>query len=265
MLGIVGIIASLTVLALSLLITRIATAALTLTGLSYEAARFQARSAFTGTGFTTSESEKIVNHPARRRIIMILMILRSAGVVSIVIALIISFAGDSAESERLFRLLWLIVGVVILWLLSRSKFIERGLASILRRILSRWTDLDTRDYASLLNLSGDYTIMEVHIQKEDWLAGKKLEECMLIDEGVTVLGISRDDGGYVGAPKPDTKIHHNDTLILYGRSKALHELDQRRAGVDGEKAHQQAIRKQKQHIKQQDSEEQAREFGREVS
>jgi hypothetical protein len=65
--GIVGIIALLTVLVLSLLITRVATVALTMTGLSQEAARFQARSAFTGTGFTTKEAEDVVNHPVRRR------------------------------------------------------------------------------------------------------------------------------------------------------------------------------------------------------
>jgi hypothetical protein len=65
MVGIVGIIASLTVLGLSLIITRIATTALSLTGLSWEAARFQARSAFTGTGFTTTEAERVVDHPVR--------------------------------------------------------------------------------------------------------------------------------------------------------------------------------------------------------
>ena len=44
--------------ALTLLINHIATVALSLTGLSREVARFQARSAFTGVGFTTNEAEK---------------------------------------------------------------------------------------------------------------------------------------------------------------------------------------------------------------
>ena len=55
-----------TVLSLSLFVTQLATIALTYTGLSLEAARFQARSAFTGTGFTTSEAENVVDHPVRR-------------------------------------------------------------------------------------------------------------------------------------------------------------------------------------------------------
>ena len=48
-----------------MLVTRVAARALTLTELSSEAARFQARSAFTGVGFTTSEAEGIVSHPVR--------------------------------------------------------------------------------------------------------------------------------------------------------------------------------------------------------
>jgi len=78
MTGIVRVAALLTVLALSLLITRLATVALTHTGMSTQAARFQARSAFTGTGLTTSEAEQVVRHPVRRRIVMTLMVLRSA-------------------------------------------------------------------------------------------------------------------------------------------------------------------------------------------
>ncbi len=60
------------VVALGLLTTRVATVALTMTGMSLEHARFQARSALTGTGFTTSEAEAVVGHPARRRIVMAL-------------------------------------------------------------------------------------------------------------------------------------------------------------------------------------------------
>lgn len=72
----------LVVLLVSLLITRVATVALTLTGLSREVARFQARSALSGTGFTTSEAEAVVNDPVRRRIVMALMLVGSAGIVT---------------------------------------------------------------------------------------------------------------------------------------------------------------------------------------
>jgi len=63
---VIGIVAFLIVLALSLVLTRVATVALAMTGLSHEVAKFQARSAFTGTGFTTREAENVVDHPVRR-------------------------------------------------------------------------------------------------------------------------------------------------------------------------------------------------------
>ena len=62
-----AIISLLLIVALSLIVTRTAAVALTYTGLSQQAASFQARSAFTGVGYTTSEAESLVNHPVRRQ------------------------------------------------------------------------------------------------------------------------------------------------------------------------------------------------------
>ena len=133
MVGIVGVIALLTVLFLSLLITRLASVALKLTGLSSEAARFQARSAFTGTGFTTDEVEKVVKHPVRRRIIMLLMITRSAGLISIIISLILTFATAGEEAGRMVRLLWMVGGIACLWLLANIKFVDKSMNRVMGR------------------------------------------------------------------------------------------------------------------------------------
>jgi Trk-type K+ transport system membrane component len=51
------------------LIVRAASIALMMTGMNQKRARFQALSAFTGTGFTTKEAESVMNHPLRRKII----------------------------------------------------------------------------------------------------------------------------------------------------------------------------------------------------
>jgi hypothetical protein len=253
--GIVGIITFLSLLGLSLVVTRLATSALSLTGLSWEAARFQARSAFTGTGFTTKEAERVVDHPVRRRIIMMLMVARSAGFVSIVISLILSFAGTGDETDRLFRVLYLVGGVVILWILARSRFVGDYLTRAIEWALDRWTDLDTRDYVSLLKLSGEYRVTELQIKKDAWLAGKRLSECQLADEGVTILGIYRQDGTYLGVPTKDTEIYSGDTLILYGRSGVLRNLDIRRNDETGEQAHREAVGEQQRKERQQKTED----------
>jgi hypothetical protein len=254
MIGVVGVIAFITVLSLSLIVTRIATIALTYTGLSFEAARFQARSAFTGTGFTTSEAEKVVDHPVRRRIIMMLMIARSAGLVTIVISLILSFAGN-AEFSRLVRLGWVVGGTCLLWFLSRSRQLDRLMSSVIRKALKRWTRLDTRDYADLLNIHASYMVTEILVREGDWLSGKALRQARLPAEGVTVLGIYRHNGDYVGVPNKDTEIYPGDTLVLYGRADAIRQLTERQNDPSGQRQHEAAVDEQRRHAEKQESRE----------
>jgi hypothetical protein len=151
----------------------------------------------------------------------------------------------------------------MLWLISSSRHVDSYLQHIIERALDRWTDLDTRDYAGLLRLSGEYTVKELRVKKDDWLAGKKLKDCRLAQEGITVLGICRSDGIYVGAPKGDTEIYDENTLILYGRAKPVRELDERRADFSGDRAHKQAISDQKKEKLQQDRQEEEYERKRE--
>lgn len=227
------------VVLLSLLVTRVATVMLTLTGLSRESARFQARSALSGVGFTTSEAEAVVNHPVRRRIVMALMLLGSAGVITVIGALFLSFANaDFAERER--RLLILIVALAALLLLARSAWFDRRFATLVGLALNRWTDIEARDYAALLRFADRYAVMEIAIGADSWLAGKTLSEMSLRHEGVVVLGVSRADGRYVGVPSFETRIEAGDTAIAYGASDRLRELGKRPAGPEGDRAHAEA-------------------------
>lgn len=230
----------LTVIGLSLLITRIATVSLVSTGLSKEAARFQARSALSGTGFTTGEAETVVGHPVRRRIIMMLMLVGNAGIVTVISTLILSFVNTQGPADWGQRLGVLSVGLLLLWYLARSRLVERGLERAIRWALERWTDLDVSDYAGLLHLAGDYRVVEMLVDPDDWVAGRDLEDLRLSEEGILVLGIERPGAGFLGAPRGRARVQAHDTLILYGRGEALTDLDQRPAGPAGDLAHQRA-------------------------
>lgn len=223
------------VLFLSLIMVRVAAEALILTGLSRESASFQARSAWTGTGFTTSESEQVVSHPVRRRIISTLMFLRSAGLVTAASTLMLSFVSVEEQGSGLLRIAVLIVGVACLWLFARSRWVSISMSRIIARALKRYTDLDTRDYAGLLHLGGDYAVMELKVQEKSWLLDRSLEDLRLPDEGVLVLGIVHPDGTYLGAPRGEIIIRSSDTLVLYGRSSELSALARRKSGVAGDK------------------------------
>lgn len=123
-----GIITVILILVFSILITRIATIALTHTGLSRESSKFQARSAFTGVGFTTTESEKVVNHPLRRKILQLLMILGNAGIVTGVASLIIGFSGLEGTTDAWIKIAILVGFVIILWHLASSRWVDRLLS-----------------------------------------------------------------------------------------------------------------------------------------
>ena len=241
----VALISFLFVVALSLLLERIAAVALTLTGLSRDSARFQARSALTGTGFTTGEAEQVVRHPVRRRIVGLLMYVQSLGIVTGVSSLILSFAGAGVTAQGGERALLLVAGLAVLWVLAASPWVDRHLSALIARALRRWTHIDVRDYTALLRLTGGYTVLEMHVHPGSWMAGRRLGELDLPEEGVVVLGIQRADGGFVGAPRGHSAIHPREPLILYGRADRLEELDRRRAGVGGDRAHREAVRERR--------------------
>jgi uncharacterized membrane protein YuzA (DUF378 family) len=245
----IAIISLLVVLVLSLMIVRVASVALTLTGLSRELARFQARSAFTGSGFTTNESEKVVQHPVRRRIILLLMLLGNAGIITAVSTLMLSFMdidqADGITGSLWFRVTLLIIGLCALWTLANSRWVDQHLQRAITWALKRWTKLEVRDYAGLLHLTREYVVVELSVGQEDWLANRELARLRLAEEGVLVLGIERSDSTYLGAPRGTTTIKPGDTLILYGKMETLKDLDERMAGPGGNWAHVAATEKRR--------------------
>lgn len=228
----------------SLLATRLATVALTLTGMSQQVARFQARSALSGTGFTTSESQAVVNHPVRRRIIMFLMLIGSAGLITAVATLSISFVGQDT-STSVSRLSLLVLGCLVLLILARSSAVSRAISRLFGWLLTRYTDLELRDYAGLLHLADGHSVLELHVDEGAWLCSRTLGELELREEGLAVLGIDRASGTYIGAPRGSTEIRPGDTLIGYGDHDALVELSARQPGPEGDRMHEEAVRAQR--------------------
>lgn len=247
-----AIISLLVVATFSIIIVRFATIALMLTGLSKDSARFQAQSAFTGTGFTTKESESVVNHPVRRRIIITLMTLRSIGLITAISSLTLSFVATENAQDAWIRVLWLSLGFILLIILSKSRWIDRHLTKIIKWILKKWGHIEIKDYYALLHLSGDYTVMEMEVKKDDWVAKKSLRELDLPDEGILVLGIRRSDGTFIGAPRGNTYIFPDDTVVLYGSRKLLLDLEERKKGREGDEAHKKAMQEQKKILRDQE-------------
>jgi hypothetical protein len=234
----VALVSVLIIVLLSLLILRVATVALSLTGMSRESARFQARSALTGVGFTTSEAEDVVDHPVRRRIVGGLMLVGSAGLVTAVSSLILSFGG-AHNQQRLMRGFILVAGLAVLFALSRSAWVDRRLSAGISKVL-RWRGYHVRDYGRLLALQGDWAVSELVVEQDDWIAGHTLAELKLRDERIDILGIQRAHGEYIGVPHGQHQVEPGDVLLLYSTEDRLAELDVRKRGAAGDEAHREA-------------------------
>jgi uncharacterized transporter YbjL len=154
--------------------------------------------------------------------------------------LLISFAGPSDTWTAVAVLLG---GMALLTVLALSQPVDRVLTRLIRAALRRWTDIDVRDYAGLLEVGEGWAVAELEVDPEDWVAGRALGELTLRDEGVVVLGIHRPGCPYIGAPDGDTPIAAGDTLVLYGREERVEELD-RRVHDAGDDAHRAAVAEQ---------------------
>ncbi|SNS33599.1 TrkA-C domain-containing protein [Geodermatophilus pulveris] len=230
-----AVVSLIVVIALGLLVTRVATVALTMTGMSLDHARFQARSAFTGTGFTTSEAEAVVNHPARRRVAMVLMLVSGAGAVSVLGTLILSFTGVDTTGRGFARAAVIVLLLAALLWLARNRVVDRALQRVIERFLRRYADLEVRDYAALLHLRGIWRVVQLPVEEDDWITSRPLGRLRLPEEGITVLGVERGTT-WIGAPGDDLHVQPGDVVVLYGREEMLGDVAERLHGDEGEAA-----------------------------
>ena len=247
-----SLISLIVILTLSVLITKIATEALVHTGLSKQSAKFQARSAFTGVGFTTKEAESIVNHPVRRKIVLSLMLIGNVGIISAIASLMLTFVDGQGSANNVLRVLIIASSMAVLWLLSKSKWVERILVKLIKNALKKFTTLKVRDYVELLDLKGKYEITVIEIKEGDWMENKKVGELQLWQEGINLIGIQRDDGTYLGTPKSGTKITTKDQIVLYGRKSNLHNLEKRKRDESGDYDHDEAVKEQNEEVRKQE-------------
>jgi uncharacterized transporter YbjL len=240
-----AIIGLLIILIISLTTIRIGAIALELTGLSYEVAAFQAQSAFSGAGFTTSESEHIVTHAVRRKVIRILIFVGNAGMISTGATLIVALTGFNSDNAGL-RAPLLLGCLLVVYFAFRSKIVYRIMKKLILNVLNRNKQLQLQDYYDILGISNGYSISRMRVQSDSWQAGKSLNELALQKEGTTILSVIRKKGGKetMLIPHGDTVIQESDLLTVYGRDEAVNCLYMREAGEQGDKVHSIRVKEQ---------------------
>jgi len=209
----------------SLLVVRLGTTALVLTGLERDTSEFQAYSAFFGVGFTTRESEHVVNHPVRRRIVQHLILAGQVGLTSVIVPLVVTFVNIKSMRDGLEQLGLIAGSLIVLWFVINTSFVERLIDRSIKFALRRTGVLKrTLDHEIILRLHAGFAVSEVAVDGNSPLAGRALSDAGLAERGIVVLGITRDDGTYVGAPRPEAVLRSSDVLIVYGRDRDVRTL-----------------------------------------
>ena len=199
---------------ISFLFVRGASIALMMTGLDKNKARFQALSAFSGTGFTTKESETIVNHPQRRKIVRYLMIMGNAGIVTVIVTATSSFA-TSQGYQLPMNILILIVGILLIYRLAKFRGFTRKWEHFIEKKLIKSPAFEESAVEDLLHFLKGYGLVKKIILEESTLIGKSLAEAKLNEKGILVLGIEREKV-WIPTPKASEIIKNGDDLVIYG-------------------------------------------------
>jgi hypothetical protein len=225
---VIALISFLVLIAVFLTVARVAGVVLEATGMARSAAQFQARSALLGVGFTTLESEEITSHPVRRRVVLWLMTFGNAGIITGIGSFMIAFR-DAPALQTLLRSGELAAGVTLLLISVHISAANRVVANLTRRALRRFTTLEIDNLTTLLQLEGRRAVVEIRAGRDSELAGCDLASFDLPARDITVLGIRRHDGSFVGSPGADTLVRCGDVLTAYGPNGPLSALARPRA------------------------------------
>ncbi len=220
---------------LTTVFTQLSTGALIATGVPPGIASFQARSAFSGAGFTTTEAENVVNHPTRRRIIAATMFAGSLGTPTLVVTVLLGLVapGPGSTVERTLVVVAGIVGIVLLVGNRPMKriLVRAGTSYTQRRLLP----VLSGERRELISLGAGFVVATIGVQGASSETPRSLRGLDDAIPGIRVLGIRRAET-FHGEPPVDIELREADELVVYGRRDRLEDLgfsspDQRRSDL----------------------------------
>jgi K+/H+ antiporter YhaU regulatory subunit KhtT len=207
---------------ISYLIVRVGSIALEMTGMERSRARFQALSAFSGTGFTTREAELVVTHPRRRKIVTYLMILGNAGIVSVIATFVLSLRQTGTFRPSL-NLVIIAASLFILYRIASHQTFAKKLTQKIRETLREKLHFQKVHVEELLHQSDGYGVASVLVGRRSKVVGLTLSESGFKERDLMILSVERDEE-MIPVPKAQTKIRVGDRLICYGKLDNLKGL-----------------------------------------
>jgi hypothetical protein len=222
MTGIYLILPTLIVVIMSFLVVSAGTVALMMTGLDSKRASFQALSAFTRAGFTTRESEVVINNPRRRSIVTWLIVIGNAGFVTVIVTATSSVA--TSEGYVLYiAIAALLVGAYLMYRLARYAPIARWWERFVHSRLIKSPIFEETTTEDLLHLIEGYGVVRVTVPEDSPFVGRTLRQIFRPDDQLWVVGIERGSD-WISLPRSREVVNSGDRLVTYGDLATLRNL-----------------------------------------
>lgn len=217
------------VVTIYLFMIEIFSVAFKLTGLVTSKIKFQVASLFTGTGYTTAESELIAKDEKRRKIALACIYsghLFSVAFMGLIINVVISVTqGQFQTSEKVyFIILFVTLGFFLLMAFLKIPPINRRFQRFLERVAIRASKKNKKtNILNVLDLQGKHAIVEVVLN----IVPETMNEVPLSKMGLTkkfsinVLSIRRDSR--IIEVSKDTMFKKGDAIVTYGLINDIRE------------------------------------------
>jgi hypothetical protein len=189
------------------------------TGLDRKIARFQVISMLTGTGFTTGESELIIDHPVRRRLGAFL-ILFGAFSLAVIISAISNLLADNFYTMEI---AYIAGGLLVLLFVLRVPFLQRAMSKKMKSELKENYELADLPISDVLLMDDEDEVREIPINEDSRFTDKTFDEIVDKEDDVMLLFIKRGEIN-IRNKAYDTKIEPGDKLVLYGNNPKIEEI-----------------------------------------
>jgi hypothetical protein len=217
----------------SFVVVRIGAIAFQLTGLEWSLAKFQSLSCFSGTGFTTKESELITGNPQRRRIASVLMVFGNAGLVTMFAA-----AANALDPEstilawfssksilpfpipswfiRWFNLAIIVIAIYVTYKIFSNTNLTHKMTRYLRKKIIHRQQTGKVSFEELTVATGGYGVTRLQVNQNCPVLDKSLSEAGLRQMDINLLAIVRGQST-IANPMANVQIKLNDELICFGK------------------------------------------------
>lgn len=191
-----------------------------LTGLEMSKARFQVISLITHTGFTTRESELILQHPTRRAIASSLMFISYIAQVTLISVFLHLLSQNRQRLEVIAVVLVVVVAFIVLS--TRSRYVSTRFNRFIEKLLKRRVqrEMENQSFGQVLKIGADYGVYEILVDGASAIAGKTLAQAKLTEDYIQVLQVDHGSG-ITEFPKSALVIEAGDKLIVYGKTESI--------------------------------------------